>query len=44
MLSWDTLVVTALIMLCFGIFIATLCSALSVNRFLRMKAGDLYKI
>jgi efflux ABC transporter, permease protein len=43
-LSWDTLVVTALIMLCFGIFIATLCSALSVNRFLRMKAGDLYKI
>lgn len=43
-LSWGILLITAVIMLGFGIFIATLCSWLSVNRFLRMKAGDLYKI
>ena len=43
-LSWDTLVITAFVMLAFGVIIATFCSWLSVNKFLRMKAGDLYKI
>ena len=43
-LSWETLVITALVMVAFGVIIATFCSWLSVNKFLRMKAGDLYKI
>ena len=43
-LSWGALVITAAVMLAFGVLIAVFCSWLSVNRFLRMKAGDLYKI
>ncbi len=43
-LSWEALVITAIVMLAFGVIIATFCSWLSVNKFLRMKAGDLYKI
>lgn len=43
-LSWEALVITAVVMLAFGVIIATFCSWLSVNKFLRMKAGDLYKI
>ena len=43
-LSWGVLVITAGVMLAFGVLIATFCSWLSVNKFLRMKAGDLYKI
>jgi len=43
-LSWEALVITALVMLAFGVIIATFCSWLSINKFLRMKAGDLYKI
>lgn len=39
-----TLVTTAIIVIAFGIIISTFCSWLSVNKFLRMKAGDLYKI
>ncbi len=39
-----TLVTTATIVIAFGIIISTFCSWLSVNKFLRMKAGDLYKI
>ncbi len=44
LLSWDALVITAIVMLAFGVIIVTFCSWLSVNKFLRMKAGDLYKI
>ena len=44
LLSWDALIITAIVMLAFGVIIATFCSWLSVNKFLRMKAGDLYKI
>ena len=44
MLSWEALVITAVVMVAFGVLIAVFCSWLSVNRFLRMKAGDLYKI
>lgn len=43
-LSWEALVITVIVMLAFGVIIATFCSWLSVNKFLRMKAGDLYKI
>ena len=43
-LSWGALVITAAVMLAFGVLIAVFCSWLSVNRFLRMKAGDRYKI
>ncbi len=35
---------TALIVLAVGVIITTFCAWLSVNKFLRMKAGDLYKI
>lgn len=44
LLSWDALIITAIVMLAFGVIIATFCAWLSVNKFLRMKAGDLYKI
>lgn len=40
----SVLTFTALIVLAVGVIITTFCAWLSVNRFLRMKAGDLYKI
>lgn len=43
-LNWEVMFITALVMLAFGILITVFCAWLSVNRFLRMKAGDLYKI
>jgi len=42
--DWVVLSVTAGSVLVFGLFITTFCSYLSVNKFLRMKAGDLYKV
>ena len=42
--DWVVLAVTAGSVLVFGLFITTFCSYLSVNKFLRMKAGDLYKV
>lgn len=43
-LTWQVLAVTGGAVLLFGILITLFCSWLSVNKFLRMKAGDLYKI
>lgn len=43
-LTWEVLAITGGSVLLFGILITLFCSWLSVNRFLRMKAGDLYKI
>ena len=43
-ITWDVMLITGVSVLLFGIIISTLCSWLSVNKFLRMKAGDLYKI
>jgi len=43
-LDLNVMVVTAVIMLAFGILITFFCSWLSVNKFLRMKASSLYKI
>ncbi len=40
----EVMIITAAILLVFGVVITTFCSGLSVNKFLKMKAGDLYKI
>jgi cell division transport system permease protein len=38
------LLITGAVVLFFGLFITLLCSYISVNQFLKMKAGELYKI
>jgi len=43
-ITWDVLAITAGAGLLFGIIITTLCSYFSVNKFLKMKASELYKI
>ena len=43
-LTWQELAITAGTVVFFGLFITAICSTISVNKFLRMKAGDLYKI
>ena len=43
-ISWRELAITAGAVLLFGIIITTVSSYISVNRFLRMSAGELYKI
>ena len=42
--TWEVLVSTAAAVLLFGIIITALCAWLAVNRFLRMRAHELYKI
>ena len=42
--TWQVLLITACAILLFGILITALCAWLAVNKFLRMKAGELYKI
>lgn len=44
LITWEVLAVTAGTVVVFGIVITAICSTISVNKFLRMKAGDLYKI
>jgi len=43
-IGWPELAVTAGAVFVFGFVIMLLCTLLSVNKFLRMKAGELYKI
>jgi cell division transport system permease protein len=43
-ISWRELAITAGAVLLFGIIITAACSYISVNIFLRMSAGELYKI
>ena len=43
-ITWRELTITAVAMLLFGIIITAACSYISVNKFLRMSAGELYKI
>ena len=43
-LTWDVLAITAGVVFAFGIAITAFCATISVNKFLRMKAGELYKI
>ena len=43
-LTWRELIVTAVAVLLFGLLITAFCSYISVNKFLRMTPGELYKI
>ncbi|MBR1469510.1 MAG: permease-like cell division protein FtsX [Prevotella sp.] len=43
-LGWRELAVTAGAVVLFGLIITAICAHISVNKFLKMKAGDLYKI
>ena len=43
-ITWEVLVITGIAVLLFGLIITSLCSYISVNKFLRMRAKDLYKI
>lgn len=42
--NWQVLAITGGAVLLFGVVITTFCAYVSVNKFLRMTAGDLYKI
>lgn len=42
--TWQVMAITGGAVFLFGVLITLLCACFSVNRFLRMKAGDLYKI
>ena len=42
--TWQVLAITAGAVLLFGIVITSLCAWLAVNKFLKMTAGELYKI
>ena len=43
-LTWQVMAITGIAVLLSGVVITTFCSWLSVNSFLKMKAGELYKI
>ena len=43
-LTWRELAIAAGAVLLFGLLITAICAGISVNKFLRMKAGELYKI
>ena len=43
-ITWLELTITGVAVLLFGIIITAACSYISVNKFLRMSAGELYKI
>lgn len=42
--TWREMAVTGVAVLLFGIIITAMCAGISVNKFLGMKAGELYKI
>ena len=43
-ITWQVMAITAAAVMLFGVVITLMCAWLSVNRFLRMTAGELYKI
>ena len=43
-ITWQVMAITGGTVFVFGLLITLLCSYVAVNKFLRMKAGDLYKI
>ena len=43
-ITWQVLAITGITVILAGIIITTICSWMSVNRFLKMKAGELYNI
>ena len=42
--TWQVMAITAVAVILFGIIITALCAWLAVNKFLKMTAGELYKI
>ena len=42
--TWDVLVITAAAVFLFGVIITMVCSYFTVNHYLKMKSGELYKI
>jgi cell division transport system permease protein len=42
--GWEELTITGCAVLLFGVLITFLCAWLAVNKFLKMTAGELYKI
>lgn len=42
--TWEVMLITAASVFLFGMVITALCARISVNKFLKMKAGELYKI
>lgn len=42
--TWREMIITGCAVILFGIIITALCANISVNKFLKMKAGELYKI
>ena len=42
--TWQVMAITAVAVILFGIIITALCDWLAVNKFLKMTAGELYKI
>ena len=42
--TWQDMSITGVAVFLFGLIITAICAHISVNKFLRMKAGDLYKI
>ena len=43
-MTWDVWAITAGAVVLLGVLITLVCSNISVNKFLRMSAGELYKI
>lgn len=43
-ITWDVMAITTVVIYISGILITAFCAYISVNKFLRMKAGELYKI
>lgn len=43
-ITWQVMLFTAVAIIVFGLFITIFCSWLSVNKFLKMKAGELYRV
>lgn len=43
-LTWEVMLITGVSEFLFGIIITAFCANISVNKFLKMKAGELYKI
>ena len=43
-ITWQDMSITAVVVVVAGVLITSLCAYFSVNKFLRMKAGELYKI
>ena len=42
-ITWVDLAIVATAVFCFGLVITAMCSYLSLNRYLKMTAGELYR-